>query len=134
MVLLRVDGSHVDPRRIMLTGANGFAGGYMRSALRTAFPDAELIATGRASAPGLVNLDVTDHASVAELLRATKPDVVIHLAAIALPGEARKHPGLARSVLANPSHNSALLLSIQRRESQTTIRCKPAGASTIGMV
>jgi GDP-4-dehydro-6-deoxy-D-mannose reductase len=95
MVLLRVDGSHVDPRRIMLTGANGFAGGYMRSALRTAFPDAELIATGRASAPGLVNLDVTDHTSVAELLRATKPDVVIHLAAIALPAEARKHPGLA---------------------------------------
>ena len=93
MARLRVN--HVDPRRIILTGANGFVGGYMRSALRTAFPDAELIATSRGSAPGFVNLDVTDHASIAELLRATKPDVVIHLAAIALPAAARKHPGLA---------------------------------------
>ena len=95
MALLRVDGSHVDPRRILLTGASGFVGCYMQSALRTAFPNADLIATGRGNAPGLVNLDVTDHASIAELLRATKPDVVIHLAAIALPAAARKHPGLA---------------------------------------
>jgi nucleoside-diphosphate-sugar epimerase len=85
----------VDPRRIILTGANGFVGRYMQNALRTAFPDAELIATGRRTEPGLIKLDMTDHASISELLRATKPDAIIHLAAIALPATARKDPGLA---------------------------------------
>jgi GDP-4-dehydro-6-deoxy-D-mannose reductase len=85
----------MNPRRIVLTGANGFVGRYLQSALRTAFPDAELIATCRGNAPGLVNLDVTEYASIAELLRATKPDVVVHLAAIALPAVARKYPDLA---------------------------------------
>ena len=96
IALLWADGSHVDPRRIILTGANGFVGRYMQNALRTAFPDAELIATGRRTEPGLINPDMTNHASISELLRATKPEVIIHLAAIALPATARKDPGAWR--------------------------------------
>jgi GDP-4-dehydro-6-deoxy-D-mannose reductase len=85
----------VAPRRIIVTGAGGFVGCHMRSALATAFPDAELVATGRGSAPGLTALDVTDRASVAGLLRAVRPDVVVHLAAVALPAAARNDPALA---------------------------------------
>ena len=84
----------MDPRRIILTGANGFVGRYMQSALRTAFPDADVLATGR-GAPGLTTLDATDHASIGALLRATKPDVIVHLAAVALPAMARKDPAQA---------------------------------------
>ncbi len=85
----------MDPRRIILIGATGFVGRYMRAALRDAFPHVELVATGHGSGPDWVTLDVTDRASVVKLMRATKPDVVIHLAAIALPAAARKDPDLA---------------------------------------
>jgi GDP-4-dehydro-6-deoxy-D-mannose reductase len=79
----------MQPRRILLTGADGFVGHFLRPALQQAFPDAALLAPG---------FDVTDAAAVATAVQAAQPDAVIHLAAIAAPMDARRDPARAWQV------------------------------------
>jgi GDP-4-dehydro-6-deoxy-D-mannose reductase len=74
-------------RRILVTGASGFVGGHLRSALRAAFPEARLLAATRSEAAlgwdETIVLDLLDPASCMTALQVAKPDSVIHLAALA---------------------------------------------------
>lgn len=73
----------------MVTGASGFVGHYLMPALATAFPDA-VLATPK--------MDVQDAARVGDIVRAIKPDVCVHLAAVSAIGAARQAPDHAWKV------------------------------------
>ena len=68
------------PRRILVTGSQGFVGGHLMPALRAAYPQAELAGS---------TADVTDVAAIAHEIAATRPDALVHLAAIASVPAAR---------------------------------------------
>ena len=77
------------PRRILLTGADGFVGRHLQAALHRAYPDAALLTPG---------FDVTDAAAVVAAVREARPDTVVHLAAVAAPTDARRDPERAWQV------------------------------------
>ncbi len=79
----------MQPRRILVTGAAGFVGRHLIPALRVAHPGAELLTGG---------FDVTDPATVAAAIETTRPDALVHLAAIAAPMDARRDPDRAWTV------------------------------------
>jgi GDP-4-dehydro-6-deoxy-D-mannose reductase len=83
------------PRRILLTGAAGFVGTHLRPVLATAFPGAEIIGISQHPHAGLTSLDVTDVAAVTTMVRHSRPDACIHLAAIAASRLARRNPDAA---------------------------------------
>jgi GDP-4-dehydro-6-deoxy-D-mannose reductase len=62
------------PRRILLTGAGGFVGRHLRPALAAAYPAAVLVTDP---------VDVRDAAALDALVATTRPEVCVHLAAIA---------------------------------------------------
>jgi GDP-4-dehydro-6-deoxy-D-mannose reductase len=68
------------PGRILLTGAGGFVGRHLRAALAAAYPDAVLVA-GAA--------DLRDAEAVAATVASARPEVCIHLAAVATVAAAR---------------------------------------------
>jgi len=68
------------PGRILLTGAGGFVGRHLRPALAAAWPEAVLVA-GAA--------DLRDADAVAASVAVARPDVCIHLAAVATVAAAR---------------------------------------------
>lgn len=73
-------------RRILITGAHGFVGQHLMTALRSAGPDVQ------AEAP---RFDITDEAAVRAVMRDLKPDVCFHLAAVSSIGAARAEPDIA---------------------------------------
>lgn len=75
--------------RILITGASGFVGPYVRAACAQAFPAAVLI-SGAA--------DISDKAAVLAMLDDASPDVVVHLAGIASVPAARRDPDRAFAV------------------------------------
>lgn len=95
------------PRRILITGAGGFVGGYLQAELAKSWPDAAII-------PG--DADITDPIAVDAMVRSAAPDAVIHLAGIASVPAARLAPDrafavnlggtltLARTILAAAPH------------------------------
>ena len=82
------------PRRILLTGAGGFVGRHLRPALQAAYPEAVVLAPGF----DMIGLDVTDAVAVTAVVRAARPDAVVHLAAVAAPMDARRDPDRAWQV------------------------------------
>jgi GDP-4-dehydro-6-deoxy-D-mannose reductase len=88
----------VAPRSILLTGAGGFVGGWVLRQLETVHtPELEIFASGRKSetlspAAKAVRLDITDRAEVDTVIRALRPDAVLHLAAVSNVNEAREAP------------------------------------------
>jgi len=68
------------PGRILLTGAGGFVGRHLHAALAAAWPDAVLV-------PG--SADLRDADAVAASVAAARPDVCVHLAAVATVAAAR---------------------------------------------
>lgn len=76
------------PKRVLVTGSQGFTGRYMTTELRAA--GYEVIGFG--SHPALdadyVQADLTDAAAVSRAVTHANPDVVIHLAALAFVGHA----------------------------------------------
>jgi GDP-4-dehydro-6-deoxy-D-mannose reductase len=79
--------------KILVTGASGFVGRHVTAALAACYPEAEITALG--SAPGMVRLDLTDRAAVADLVAGLRPDGVVHLAAVSAVGVARADPDAA---------------------------------------
>ena len=71
---------------ILLTGAAGFVGYHLLTALRTRMPAATLHTQ---------RVDVTDRAAVFAMVRHVQPTHCVHLAAISAIGDARHDPELA---------------------------------------
>ncbi len=61
------------PRRILITGADGFVGRHLTQSLSVAYPDSALFTS---------TFDVSDAAEVSASVRAAQPDCCIHLAAV----------------------------------------------------
>lgn len=78
------------PRRILVTGAAGFAGRHLLALAAARFPEARLLATGERERAGIRRLDVTDFAAARALIGAFRPDAVVHLAAVAAVAEANR--------------------------------------------
>ncbi|MBV9050956.1 MAG: GDP-mannose 4,6-dehydratase [Hyphomicrobiales bacterium] len=84
-------------QRLLLTGANGFVGRWVLERLAHHAPDVEVIAgtyRGELAMPlaQIARFDICDAAAVDELIRATRPMAIIHLAAISNVKEARDTP------------------------------------------
>ena len=77
--------------RLLLTGASGLLGGYLRREL--ARTDAHLVAWGGPrSAPGTVSMNLADLDETTAAFRAARPDVVLHAAAVSSVAEAFRDP------------------------------------------
>ncbi len=87
--------------RILVTGANGFVGTWLRRELDRRQSEVgwnfTVIAIGQGSASDRTT-DITDREQVADLIRSCRPSAIIHLAAIAAPAEARRVPQRAWNV------------------------------------
>jgi GDP-4-dehydro-6-deoxy-D-mannose reductase len=68
------------PHRILLTGASGFVGRHLRAALAAAYPGAALLADP---------VDLCDGEAVAASVATARPEVCVHLAAVATQAAAR---------------------------------------------
>ena len=78
--------------RILVTGSAGFLGGFVTAAVRAAGHD--VVATSRHG--GDVAVDLGAPGMVAAVIEATRPDLVIHLAAMASIAGCERQPDLAR--------------------------------------
>lgn len=98
--------THSAGSRILVTGAFGFVGRWLVSALLERQPSLDIIGChkrGEAAAAAdnrvqAVALDLTDRDGVFALVRAVRPTCVVHLAAIAAPREASLDPRRAWDV------------------------------------
>lgn len=77
--------------KILVTGASGFVGRWLIPELEAAGHDA-------IGAPPSSRLDITDPSAVADLLNATSPDAVAHLAGMSYGPDARREPGRAFAI------------------------------------
>jgi GDP-4-dehydro-6-deoxy-D-mannose reductase len=68
---------------VLVTGASGFVGGHLLSALRDRFPSVAVVGTSLAGGSRLCSLDVTDAEAVRMLVGRVRPDACVHLAALA---------------------------------------------------
>lgn len=95
-------------RRIVVTGAGGFVGGYVLAAFDedVSAGSVELIPLTATGEDGRA-LDITDHAAVEDMIEALQPFALIHLAAIAAPADARRDPGHAWRVNVDGTLNIA---------------------------
>jgi GDP-4-dehydro-6-deoxy-D-mannose reductase len=100
-------------QQVLITGASGFVGRKLQAALRERLPEAGLTITGRHEhdVPDgdvhFVELDVTDRQAVNDLIRATRPTAIVHLAAVSAVQEARLDPQRAWMVNAGGTLNLA---------------------------
>src|SRR5688572_12856602 len=74
-------------RRVFLTGGGGFLGSHLRERIESLQPQALF-------APRSAALDLRDAEAIAEFLRQTRPNLIIHAAAVVGGiGANRAHPG-----------------------------------------
>lgn len=78
-----------EPRRILMTGASGFVGRYLKPTLLAALPAAQLFTD---------HIDITDKDVVSGRVRDVHPDACIHLAAVTTVADARRDPERAWDV------------------------------------
>lgn len=78
--------------RVLITGAGGFVGPYLRRALQGA--GAEVLGLGPHPIAGEVDLlvDVTDVKATAEAVAKVQPDAIVHLAGLSSVSECAKNP------------------------------------------
>lgn len=95
-------------RRIVVTGAGGFVGGYVLAAFddEISAGSVELVPL-TATGEGGQALEITDRGAVDEMVEALQPFAIIHLAAIAAPADARRDPGHAWRVNVDGTLNIA---------------------------
>jgi GDP-4-dehydro-6-deoxy-D-mannose reductase len=83
--------------RVLVTGATGFVGSHLLTALRVAFPAAELVPAGRtgeprAGAAAVHAFDLLDAEGIAALVSDVRPDACVHLAASSAVAESFADP------------------------------------------
>ena len=88
--------------RVLIIGASGFIGQYLVRRL-SGMPDREVFGTFLSRAPGddgnsWHRVELTDAGRVEQIFRLSRPDVVVHLAAIADVKAAESDPGRATAV------------------------------------
>jgi GDP-4-dehydro-6-deoxy-D-mannose reductase len=85
--------------RIIVTGAGGFVGAHFVATMRATHPEAEVYCCAFGSRSDRqrseIALDIRDSHAVNELLTATRPTHLVHLAGIAAPTEAAADPRVA---------------------------------------
>ena len=91
--------------KVLITGAGGFVGGHLTAALRANHPGWVLDAPG-----GSAGVDVTDAQAVEHWIRDARPDIVVHLAAVAAVTASVKDPRLAWRVNLDGVLNMVLAL------------------------
>ena len=92
----------VAPRTILVTGATGFVGRHLIPVLAAAYPDAVLLTP---------TIDMRNVAEVNAVVRAGRPDVSIHLAAVSAVAAAQQAPDLAWQVNLHGTMHLAWALS-----------------------
>ena len=98
--------------RVLVTGATGFVGQWLVP---------ELAAAGHEvlEAPPHPGFDIADAAQVEDLIAATRPDAVAHLAGVAFLPDAEKDPGLAERV--NVGGTQAVFDALDRLGSEPVV-------------
>ena len=82
------DGAAAARGRVLLTGANGFTGKYVRAELEAAGYEVIGALVGAARGPHEVTLDITSPDNCRRVMERLRPDYLIHLAAISFVAHA----------------------------------------------
>jgi GDP-4-dehydro-6-deoxy-D-mannose reductase len=94
--------------RVLITGADGFVGRRFIAAIAARRPDWSITAIGGPFGPG--GVDVVDAEAVAATVKRARPDVVVHLAAIAAVTDSVRDPRLTWDVNLGGALNIVLAL------------------------
>jgi GDP-4-dehydro-6-deoxy-D-mannose reductase len=102
--------------RVLITGASGFAGGYLARACARAGDEVVGISrTGTVQAGDGRAVDLTDPSAVRHVVRAVSPEVIYHLAALSSVGRSWEEPA---QTLGDNVASSVNLLEAIRSESR----------------
>ncbi|MDR3494367.1 MAG: GDP-mannose 4,6-dehydratase [Ancalomicrobiaceae bacterium] len=112
--------------RILVTGASGFVGGYLRRRLAAELPHAQQFLLRRpepdaCAGTDWLEADIADADTVADVVRAVRPDLVVHLAAQSSVGGANSPEAAAATWTINVGGAIALAGAIARFAPEATV-------------